>query len=314
MAGMAAVMNSFASMYEDNRQTIFILDQAVAAVPHRAPEPSWRLEGAAALLELLDVGDQPIGHVDWAVTEQPQLVTNLVHLAMRSAQLDAPQVAADAVPAADLVRGAPLRGLGFLLRPADPRRTAEPRWPIPSEAELPWLRECARSPSNWLAQCGVILISNIAGVDGDKVLLDDISGINANLRTRVATALLSETGTDELQTKWLAHPEQLVKAAAARVVGGRPLEPSKIDALVSDADLTIRFAVLRSLSELDGGAFERAAATAMASAPTFWTCTDCGKPQPMDERDCGSCNRGSRSEMAEELKDLRTKRAKATGS
>ena len=266
------------------------------------------------MFELLDVEDQPIGHIDWAVTEQPQLVTNLVHFAMRSAQLDAPQVAADAVRAADLVRAAPLRGLAFLLLPADPRRSAAPRWPIPSEAELPWLRECARSPSNWLALCGVILISNMTGVDGDKLLLDDISGINVNLRKRVATDLLSDTDTGELQTKWLVHPDQLVKAAAARVLGRRPLDPSQIDALVSDADLTIRFAALRSLAEFDGGAFERAAATALASAPTIWTCTDCGKPQPMDERDCGSCSRGSRSEMAEELKDLRQKRAKATTS
>jgi hypothetical protein len=314
MAGMAAAMKSFASMYEDDRQTVFILDQAVAAAPHRAPEPSWRLEGAAALLEILHLEDQPIGYLDWAVTEQPQLVTNLVQFAMRSPQLDAPQVAADAVSAADLVRDAPLRALVFLLRPADPRRTVEPKWPIPSEAELPWLRECARSPSDWLALCGVILISNMTGVDGDKLLLDDISGINVNLRKRVATVLLSDTDTDELQAKWLAHPDQLVKAAASRVLGGRGLDPSQIDALVSDADLTIRFAALHSLAEFDGGAFERAAATALASAPTMWTCTDCGKPQPMDERDCGSCGRGSRLEMAEKLKDLRQKRAKATAS
>jgi hypothetical protein len=311
---MAVAMNSFASMYEDNRPTTFILDQAVAAAPHRAPEPSWRLEGAAALFELLDVEDQPIGHIGWAVTEQPRLVTNLVHFAMRSPQLDAAQVAADAVPAADLVREAPLRGLLFLLRRADPRRTVEPQWPIPSEAELPWLRECARSPSNWLALCGVILISNMTGVEGDKVLLDDITGINVNLRKRVATVLLSDTDIDELQTKWLAHPDQLVKAAAARVLGRRPLDPSQINALVSDADLTIRLAALYSVAELDGGTFERAAATALASAPTIWTCTDCGKPQPMDERDCGSCSRGSRPEMAEELEDLRQKRAKAAAS
>lgn len=314
MAVVVAAMKSIASAYEDDRHTIFILDQAVAAAPHRAPEPSWRLEGAAALLEMLDLQDEPIGHINWAVTEQPQLVTNLVQFAMRSPQLDAPQVAADAVRAADLVREAPLRGLLFLLRPADPRRTVEPKWPIPSEAELDWLLEWVRSPSNWLAQWGVYLISNMTGVDGDKLLLDDISRINVNLRQRVATVLLSDTDTDELQTKWLAHPDQLVKAAAARVLGKRPLDPSQIEALVSDADLTIRFAALHSLSEFDGGAFERAAATALASAPRIWTCTDCGKPQPMDERDCGSCSRGSRSEMAEKLNDLREKRAKPTAS
>jgi hypothetical protein len=241
-------------------------------------------------------------------------VTNLVHFAMRSPQLDAPQIAADVVPAADLIREAPLRGLVFLLRPADPRRTVEPTCPIPSEAELPWLRECARSPSDWLALCGVNLISNMTGVDGDKLLLDDISGVNVNLRRRVATALLSEMDTAQLQTKWLAHPDQLVKAAAARVLGKRPLDLSQIDALVSDDDLTIRFAALKSVAELDGGDFERAAATAVASAPTIWTCTDCGKPQPMAERDCGSCSHGSRSEMADELKELRRRREKAAAS
>ncbi len=313
-AGMVAAMNSITSMYEDDRQMIFVLDQAIATAPRRAPEPSWRLEDAAALFEMLDIGDQPIGHIVWAVTEQPRLVTDLVQFAMRSPQLDAAQVAADAVPAADLVREDPLRGLVFLLQPADPRRTVEPEWPTPSKAELPWLRECARSPSQWLARYGVILISSMTGVDGDKLLQDDISEINVNIRKRVATVLLSETDTAELQTKWLAHPDQLVKAAAARVLGGRPLDPSQIDALVSDSDLTIRFAVLHSIAELDGNAFERAAATAVASAPTIWTCTDCGKPQPMDERDCGSCSSGSRSEMSEELKDLRQKRAKATAS
>jgi hypothetical protein len=314
MAGMAAAMNSIASIYEDNRATIFILEQAGAAAPHRAPEPSWRLEGAAALFELLDVEDQPIGHIDWAVTEQPQLVTNLVQFAMRSPQLDAPQVAADVAPAADLVREAPLRGWLFLLQPADPRRTVEPEWPSASEAELPWLRECARSPSDWLALCGVILISNMTGVDGEGLLRDDISAINVKLRKRVATVLLSHIDTDELQTTWLAHSDQLVKAAAARVLGGRPLHPTQIDALVSDADLTIRFAALRGLAACDGDAFELAAATALASTPTIWTCTDCGRPQRMDELDCGSCSRGSRSEMAEELKDLRQKRAKATAT
>jgi hypothetical protein len=311
MVGMATAMKSFASMYKDDRQTCFIFDQAVAAAPHRAPEPSWRLEGAAALLEVLDIEDQ---WIDGAVREQPQLVTNLVHLAMRSRQLDAPQVAADAVPAADLVREAPLKGLIFLLRPADPRRTVEPKWPIASEADLPWLRECVRSPSEWLAWCGVILISNMTGVDGDKLLLDDIRGINVNLRGQVATVLLSDTSTDELLAKWFAHPDQLVKAAAARVLGGRPLDPPQIDALVSDTDLTIRFAALHGLAEFDGGAFERAAAITLASAPTIWTCTDCGKLQPMNERDCGSCSSGSRSEMAEELKDLRQTRAKATAT
>ena len=313
-AGMAAAMKSFTSMYEDNRQTIFILDQAVTAAPHRAPEPSWRLEGAAALFEMLDIEDQPIGDIKWAVTEQPQLVTNLVHFAMRSPQLDAPQVAADAVPAADLVREAPLRGLVFILRPADPRCTVEPKWPVPSEAELTWLRECARSPSDWLARWGVSLISNMTGVDGDKLLLDDISGINVDLRRRVATVLLSDADTDELHTKWLAHPDQLVKAAAARVLGGRPLNPTQIDALVIDPDLTIRFAALHGLAEIDGGDFERAVEVERASTPRIWTCTDCGELQPIDERDCGSCRRGSRSEMSEELENLRQKRTKATAS
>jgi hypothetical protein len=315
MAGMAAAMTSFTSMFEDSRQTtIFILARAVEAAPHRAPEPSWRLEGAAALFEMLDVADQPIGHIDWAVSEQPQLVTNLVQFAMRSPQLDAHQVAADAVPAANLIREADLRGSLFLLLPADPRRAVDPKWPIPSEAELPWLRECIRSPSDWLALHGVILISNMTGVDGDKLLLDEISRINVSLRMRVATVLVSDTDTDELQTTWLTHPDQLVKVAAARVLGRRALQTSQIEALMLDADLTIRFAALRSVAELDGDAFERAAATALASEPTIWTCTDCGKPQPMNKRDCASCNRGSRSEMAEELQALREKRAKATGS
>ena len=312
MAGMAAAMKSFTSMYKDDRRTIFMLDQAVDAARHRAPEPSWRLEGAAALFEMLDVEDGPIGHIDWAVTEQPQLVANLVRFALLSPHLDAPQVAADAVPAADLVRAAPLGGLEFLLLPADPRRDVEPKWPIPSEAELPWLRECARSPSDWLAISGVNLILDITGVDGGKLLLDDISGINVNLRMHVATVLLSDTDTDELETKWFAHPDRLVKAAAAQVLGGRPLDTSQLEALVSDADLTVRFAALRGIAEFDGGNFESAAETALASAPTIWTCTDCGKPRLMNERDCGSCSRGSRSEMAEELKDLRQKRAKVT--
>ena len=230
-------------MYNDGRQTTFILDQAVAAAPHRAPEPSWRLEGAAALFEVLDVEDQPIGHIDWAVTEQPQLVTNLIQFAMRSPQLDGPQVAADAVPAADLVREAPLRGLMFLLQPADPRRAVEPKLPIPSEAELPWLRECIRSPSDWLALCGVILISNITGLDGNKLLLDDLSVVNVNLRKRVPRPSSFRTGTPtSYRRSGSRDPDQLVKAAAARVLGGRPLDPLQIDALVSDADLTIRFA------------------------------------------------------------------------
>ena len=154
----------------------------------------------------------------------------------------------------------------------------------------------------------------MTGIDGNKLLLDDISGINANLRGRVATALLSDTDTDELQTTWLVHPDQLVKAAAARVLGRRPLDPSQIDALTSDADLTIRYAALQSLSESEGGAFEHAAATALATTPTTWTCTNCGNQQPMDKSDCGSCSSGSRPEIAEKLADLRQKRAKATAS
>ncbi len=39
---------------------------------------------------------------------------------------------------------------------------------------------------------------------------------------------------------------------------------------MGDADLTIRFAALRSLAEFDGGAFERAAATALGSALLIW--------------------------------------------
>jgi hypothetical protein len=314
MAGLAAAMNAFTSLYEEGRHAAFIFDEAVAAEDHRAPEPSWRLESAAALFELLNTTEQPIGHIEWAVTEQPELVTSLVRLALRSPELDASQVAADSVAVADLIRKHPLEGLLLLCEPANPRRTVEPQWPIPSEAELPWLWQCAQSPSDWLAIHGIVLISRMTGVEGQQLLLDSIGEINVRLRRRVATALLSETDTDELREKWFVHPDRLVKAAAARILGRRRLSPAEMDALVSDADLTIRFAVLRSLADADGGDFERAAAIALASAPTIWTCTDCGRPQSMDELDCGSCKRGSRSEMAEELKELRQKRATATAS
>jgi hypothetical protein len=146
--------------------------------------------------------------------------------------------------------------------------------------------------------------------DGEKLVMDGIRGINVSIRSHVATVLLADTDTDELQSKWLAHQDQLVKAAAAQALGGRPLVPSQIDALVSDADLTVRFATLRSVAKFDDG-FERAAATALMSAPTIWTCTHCGKPQPMAECDCRSCSRGSRSDMAEELKTRRQKRARS---
>ncbi len=314
MRRLAAAMKSLTSVFEDFRSTVFILDQAVEAAPHRALEPSWRLESAAALFEMLDIEAQSIVDIGWAITEQPQLVTNLVRFAMRSPQLDARRVATDALRAAALVREAEVWTSDFLLLPADPRRTVEPKWPIPSEEVLPWLLECAWSPSNWLALQGITLILNLTGVEGDKLLLGRIGGISANLRMRVATALLPNTRTDELQTKWLAHPDQLVKAAAAQVLCGRPVDTSQIDALVSGVDLTIRFAALRGVAECDGDAFERAAAIALASAPTIWTCTDCSKPQPMNERDCGSCDHGCRSEMAEKLKDLRRKRAKGTTS
>jgi len=314
MAGMATAMKSFASMYDDDRQTIFILEQAAAAVTHKAPEPSWRLEAAAAVFELLAIEHQQIGHIDWAVTERPDLVTNLVQLAARSPQLDTSQVAADAIAAAELVRHAPLSGWLFLLQSADPRRIIEPEWPTASEADLPWLRECARSPSNWLAICGAVLISNMADIDGDALLLDEIGEINAGYRMRLAAALLADKDTDELTAEWLVHPDQLVKAAAARVLGRRPMDPQQLEALVGDPDLTVRFAALRGTVDVEGAAYERAAAAAVASEPTVWTCTDCGTPQAMKDRDCASCSRGSRSEMTEELKSLRGKRARIAPS
>jgi hypothetical protein len=314
MAGIAAAMRSVASMYDDDKQTIFILEQAAAAAPHRAPEPSWRLEAAAALFELLAIEHQQVGHIDWAVTEQPTLVTNLVQFAARSPHLDTAQVAADAIAAAELVRHAPLSGWLFLLQPADPRRTVEPEWPTATEADLPWLRECAHSPSNWLAVCGAVLISNMTDIDGDHLLLDEISEINADYRMRLASALFADKDTDDLTTRWLAHPDQLVKAAAALVLGRRPLDRKQLEALVSDPDLTVRFAALRSVVDVEGDAFERAAATAVASEPTVWTCTDCGSAQSMKDRDCTSCSRGCRSEITGELKSLREKREKTAGS
>lgn len=312
MAGMAAALSSYEKMAADCAQTAFILEQAAEAVSPRAPGPSWRLGGAAALFEVLALRDQQISHVAWAIEKQPRLVTNLVRLAMQSPQLDAPQVAADSGPAALIVREGQLRGFGFLTHPADPRRSVEPQWPDASEAELSWLWECSESPSEWLALCGVILISGMAGHDGDKALLDDISRVNVGLRRRIAATLLSEIDTGELQTKWLEHPDQLVKAAAARVLAGRLLDPPQLDALVRDADLTIRFAALRGVAGLEGDAFERAATTALASTPTVWTCEDCGTQQAIAGLDCGSCSRGCRSEMTEELKELRGRRANAT--
>ncbi len=234
---------------------------------------------------------------------------NLVQFAARSPQLDTAQVAADAAAAAELLRDAPMRGQLLLLTPADPRRTVIPAWPIASAADLQWLRECAQSSSNWLGAFGAFLISNMTGVDGPAILLDEISGINANLRMPIATVLLSDKRTVELQADWLGHPDQLVKAATARVLARRDLDPLQLDALVGDPDLTVRFAALRSAAEVDGNAFERAAATAVTSEPTGWTCTDCGQLQPMSALDCGSCTRGSRSELSDELESLGKKRA-----
>ncbi len=311
---MTASVSILASSNDDNRYWAFIFEEARAAVSRLAFEPSWRLESAAALFQMLGLQNERLGHLKWVATEQRQLVKNIVQLATGSPQLNAPQVAADAVPAAELIREHPLKGSVFFSLPPDPRRPEEAKWPIASEQALPWLQECANSPSRWLARLGVNLISAMTGVDGDQVLLDSISGINASLRRQVAAALLAETNSDELQTTWLAHPDQLVKAAAAGILGGRPLGPSQIDALVSDHDLTIQLTTLRSIARLDEGALELAVASAVASEPTIWTCTDCGTSQPMGESDCGSCSRGSRPELAEELKDLRKARAKETAS
>ncbi|HVM36645.1 MAG TPA: hypothetical protein VM784_15075 [Actinomycetota bacterium] len=256
----------------------------------------WRLENIGELVEELGLGNLGVGEFEVAVSRRPDLVEIIARVTATALGLDLRTVAAEAVAVRPLVNVGLNDAARLLFVPPPPRRDQDDLTLQLTDAEREQLRKALVSRSDWLFNVSVGWLSQDGASKSRELLRASLESLVAPHRLALAKYLARVAdNAEEMGALWLAGSDDILRIAAAYVIGREGTHRDQLEPLLNDDDLTVRSyarAGLKATGE-DRNLLSELAATSIAQ---FWCCTHCEVRQQVDSIDCQSCSTGTRPE------------------
>lgn len=214
-------------------------------------------------------------------------------------------MADDSRGALELVNTVPLHTRVLVHVPPDPLRTVSPTAPLITDEDRTILQECLRSHNDWLFNLAAVWLSEDPDDENIATLWDVLPHILPSHRFPLGCWLLTEMDRREVYKEWLGGNDNILRLAAARMVGEIGTDKVGISSLVQSADLMVRLEVLHGLKERNHFNQIRIYAQLVVNvSPTEWTCKSCGSIEPIAEWNCTRCAASGRPDLHKGVQEL----------
>lgn len=272
---------------------------------------AWRLENLSDLTELMTLRELQIGDLQQAISRARADMEFLLPLCTARAGFNAEALAAEAKIAAEAHdRGLDREIVHLLFVPPQPGREVSLRPAAIAddlrERLIPILRCGVELP--FVLALRLLFVAGTGGVS--EQVLDMIDTIPPWHRRRAARLVVATASNPADAVIGLAsHDDGIVRVSAAGMVAEMVVEGEDdgrlrqaLEEIAASRDLAIRAAMFaESATQSSDAELERLLELAV-DAPECWTCSDCGREQPLVDLDCGHCRTGTRPDLPDKVR------------